>query len=589
MSSGGFNTGDGPAGGSAGKDEEVSAPIARSTAMRCLLLSSHPTVERAAALRAVAGHPEATVVGPGTARPDPRQFDVVVLDGSVPLDSGWVEDLMAAVRVGTRALILAEAGFDFRSFEHAGLSPLSTGVDLPEGEWMAKVANRDHPATRRAPAESALWDRPLALELTGSWDPVVNVNVALRDHCLVADHPFGEGRVAVSGLGRHPGSLHSVFLQTTLRRLLSFRPDVPNESPLGMAIVGYGPYGGMGLYHGMAAEATQGLELVAVCDSEPERRKAAERDFAGVRAYGTLNELASDPDVDVVVVATPPSSHVTISLDLLRAGKHVACEKPLCFTVAEADLLESTATGAGVSLTVNQNRRWDPDFLAVKRAVESGSLGQVFNFETFVGGFEHPCRAWHSDAAVSGGAIYDWGSHYVDWTLQLMRSSPSVVRATGQKRVWHDVTNLDQVRVHMLWDDGREAEFVHSDVAAVRRPKFYLQGTAGTLSGHYRPLRFERLAPGTGYEAEAAHHAEAPVDLVLSRYEPSYGLVETVLPPAPPQRFAFHRNLADHLHFGEPLAVTVRSVKSVVAVLEAATESAAKRGASIVVPGTSSS
>ena len=68
-------------------------------------------------------------------------------------------------------------------------------------------------------------------------------------------------------------------------------------------------------------------------------------------------------------------------------------------------------------LTVYQNRRWDPDFMAVRRAVETGLLGDVFNVETFVGGYEHPCRTWHSDTAVSGGAGYDWGSHHVDWVL----------------------------------------------------------------------------------------------------------------------------------------------------------------------------
>jgi predicted dehydrogenase len=256
----------------------------------------------------------------------------------------------------------------------------------------------------------------------------------------------------------------------------------------------------------------------------------------------------------------------------------VACEKPLCLTVVEADQLIAEAAAAGRALTVHQNRRWDPDFVAIRRAVDAGLLGALFNVETFVGGFAHPCRTWHSDASVSGGAAYDWGSHHIDWVLQLLGAAPRAVQAVGHKRVWHDVTNLDQVRVRMQWADGREAEFFQSDIAAVRRPKFYVQGTSGTLVGTYRTITLERIEPGRGYVATQAHHAEAPAELLLARYEGGAAISETRLPPAPEQPFAFHQNLADHLHLGEPLAVTAASVRQVVAVLEAAQRSSDQGG-----------
>ncbi len=248
--------------------------------------------------------------------------------------------------------------------------------------------------------------------------------------------------------------------------------------------------------------------------------------------------------------------------------------------MVEADQIIATAAAHHRSLTVHQNRRWDPDFVAVRRAVDAGLLGKLFNVETFVGGYAHPCRTWHSDTAVSGGAGYDWGSHYVDWILQLLGGVPQTVQAHGHKRVWHDVTNLDQIRIRMAWPDGREAEFLQSDIAAIRRPKFYVQGTAGTLVGTYRPVTFEHIEPGRGYVATEAHHAEAPADLMLARYETGYGISETRLPPAVEQPFAFHRNLADHLHLGEPLAVTPASVRRVIAVLEAAQRSSTEDGAS---------
>jgi predicted dehydrogenase len=340
----------------------------------------------------------------------------------------------------------------------------------------------------------------------------------------------------------------------------------------------------MGDAHGLAVGATDGLELVAAVDPDPDRRKVAERSFPGIRTCADVADLLGDGDVDLVVVATPPSSHAPLALRLLGAGKHVVLEKPMCLTATDADVLVAEAAAAERVLTVHQNRRWDPDFLALRRAVDAGLVGDVFNVETFVGGFEHPCRAWHSEEAISGGAVYDWGSHHVDWILQLMGATPARVTTTAHKRVWRDVTNHDQLRLRMAWDDGREAEFLQSDIAAIRRPKFWVQGTAGTLAGHYRPVVSERLELGRGYVRDESHHAEAPVPLTLARYESGYGLTETVLPPAPEQRFAFHRNLADHLHLGEPLAVTPQSVRAVITVLEAS-HRAGRSGATVELEG----
>jgi predicted dehydrogenase len=478
----------------------------------------------------------------------------------------------------------------------AGTPVLAIGCDVGEvsaaqpvtrGEVVARVARPEAPLAQRVDPLFPVVDafQPLTMS-DGRAEPVLEVTYRFHDLPAVV----ARGRLVASGLGNTDEALAVPALATVLRRALRpGLPTAPAAGPLGLGIVGYGAYGGMGFVHGTAAASVAGLELVAACDRDPERRKAAEHEFAGVRVHATLEELAADDSVDVALVATPPVSHAAVALLLLRAGKHVAVEKPLCFTVAEAEALMAGAVASGRVLTVNQSRRWDQDFRAVRGAIDDGLLGDVFNVETFVGGFEHPCRAWHSEETVSGGAVYDWGSHHVDWILQLLGGPPSTVVATGHKRVWHDVTNLDQLRVRLQWADGREAEFLSSDVAAVRRPKFWVQGTAGTLVGHYRPLQFERLDPARGYVRSTVHHAEAPADLTLVSYSGGAGgggLAETRLPLPAEQPFAFHRNLADHLLLGDPLAVTPQSAAAVIAVLEAATASAAAGGAQTVLPPT---
>jgi len=105
-----------------------------------------------------------------------------------------------------------------------------------------------------------------------------------------------------------------------------------------------------------------------------------------------------------------------------------------------------------------------------------------------------------------------------------------------------------------------------------------VQGTTGTLVGRYQELAFERVDPARGYVRTDAHHAEAPAALILAGYTSGAGVSEASVPLAPEVPFAFHRNLADHLLLGEPLAVEAQSAREVIAVLEAATRSAAEGG-----------
>ena len=214
-------------------------------------------------------------------------------------------------------------------------------------------------------------------------------------------------------------------------------PDFPTTpvDDLGVGVVGYGPYGGMGYLHGLAASETDGLALVAAADPVPERLDAARVDFPDLRPHGSAEALAHDDSVDIAIVATPPVHHADLARQLLRAGKHVVVEKPMCLTAADADDIIELARSVDRVITVHQSRRWDTDWLAIRRVIDRGDLGDVFNIETFVGGFEHPCRAWHSEDSVSGGAVYDWGSHHIDWIIQHYGTAPSRVLCTTHTRV----------------------------------------------------------------------------------------------------------------------------------------------------------
>ncbi|MGH7698409.1 MAG: Gfo/Idh/MocA family protein, partial [Candidatus Dormibacteria bacterium] len=339
---------------------------------------------------------------------------------------------------------------------------------------------------------------------------------------------------------------------------------------LGVGMVGFGA---IGAEHAAAIEQVAGLELRAVCDRDRERLEAALQGAPQARATG-LEEMLASEEVDLVVVSTPPNTHAQIAEQALEAGKHLVLEKPFCLTVAEADRLLGLAEARRVTLTVYQNRRWDPDFLALKDLVDQGRLGQVFHLEAFVGGYGHPCHFWHSHQPVSGGVIFDWGSHYVDWILQLIPGEVTRVAASRHKLVWRDVTNDDHFEIRMTFAGGAEAVFTHSDIAAARKPKWYVLGTQGAAVGHWRRGTILTRGRSGLVEEERLPVTELPCELHVLTPDGSGECHDQILSlPAPPPQ-AFYRNLAGHLLADEPLAVSAASARRSVAVMEAATQAA---------------
>ena len=345
----------------------------------------------------------------------------------------------------------------------------------------------------------------------------------------------------------------------------------PARRPVRVGLLGYGA---IGHEHSRAARAVAGLELAAVCDTSPERLTAARDAAPGVRGYLDHDDLLADEGIDLVVISTPPSTHAEWALRAIESGKHVVVEKPFALRTEEADAVLEAASARNLLAVVYQNRRFDPDHLAVKRLVESGRVGEVFQLETFVGGYGHPCNLWHSDEGVSGGAFYDWGSHVLDQILDLMPGEISYVTAANHKRRWFDVTNADHSRVSVRFDNGVEAEFMHSDLAAALKPRWYVLGSQGAVVGQWRTERvLSRSDIGTLVE-----DVLAPADSVpLMELHAADGSVTRIATPDP-QSYGFHRELVNRLQLGLPMTVTGEQSRRVLAVMEAARASAADSG-----------
>ncbi len=258
-------------------------------------------------------------------------------------------------------------------------------------------------------------------------------------------------------------------------------------------------------------------------------------------------------------------------------------EKPFCLTTSEADEMIQLADQKQLALTVYQCRRWDPDFLAIQQVLKRGTIGTPFHVETFIGGYAHPCDYWHSHEPISGGVFYDWGSHYLDWILQLIPNPVISVRATEHKRVWHDVTNADHSVVHLRFAGGQEAEFMHSDIAAAMKPKWYILGEQGAIVGHWRQETVKtRRWSGDLIEERLAPSEALPTLTVFTRELGGAIHEQRLMVPQQPF-YPFHRNLANHLHNGEPLVVPPQESRRNIAVMETAKRSAELGGETIEI------
>jgi len=500
---------------------------------------------------------------------DLSPYDVVVTENTAAF-AGDKEQLSKFVHGGGGWLGLLRPS-DEPLPDMFGVQPSPAG---PTAELRILFKNPDHPIATRLPDAFYVNCRYQALDKTTEDAEIILYADWQYQHSPVLVHRSArEGQVACTTLQAYD---HPVIQQIFYRILRQLSGQPISDRTLGVGLLGYAQ--SVGQPHGLGIEATPGLILRAACDLDKERLRQAQQDFPEVKTYDSADGLAKDPEVEVVIVATPPNTHAKLSLQMMAAGKHVVCEKPLALNRKETAAMVEMAEKQQVHLSCHQNRRWDVDYLAIMQALADGLIGDLFYLETFVGGFNHPCGYWHSHDAISGGTSYDWGAHYLDWVVSLIPERVTGVVSSRQNRVWHDVTNADQERIQIRFAGGQEAEFIHSDIAAVRKPKWYLLGTEGAIVGYWRDVSTYEIDPVLYFRQHDIPATEMVPDLTVHRRHHSGQIVTQKLALPEKEHYLYHRNLADHLLTGEPIVAPLDDSVRVVGILEAAARSAANGG-----------
>ncbi len=246
---------------------------------------------------------------------------------------------------------------------------------------------------------------------------------------------------------------------------------------LNVALLGYGLAGRV--FHAPLIAATPGLRLHTVVSSAPERVAEA---HPQARVLADPEQAFADPDIDLVVIATPNDTHAPLALRALARGRHVVVDKPFALDVAQAREMIAAADAAGRVLSVFHNRRWDADFLSLRGLVEAGALGRIAELHSHFDRFrpQVPDR-WRDRPGPGAGLWYDLGPHLVDQALQLFGAPLAVHADLGQQR--EGAQTVDYVHVQLRYAHQRVLLHAGSLVPG-HGLRFAVHGSGGSWLKH---------------------------------------------------------------------------------------------------------
>ena len=251
---------------------------------------------------------------------------------------------------------------------------------------------------------------------------------------------------------------------------------------LRVGVIGYGLGGAA--FHAPFIAATPGLQLSAIVTRDADRQRTAARNYPGVRIIDDVAQLWDGSlGLDLVTISTPNRTHVPLALAAIAAGMHVVVDKPLAPSSGEAREVAEAARQRGLLIIPFQNRRWDGDFLTLRRLLAESALGDPIRFESR---FERwrpvPTRGWRERGAPdeAGGLLFDLGSHLIDQALLLFGPVRDVYAHFDRRRPGVDAD--DDTFVALTHVSGVRSHLYMSAVAAQAAPRFRLLGRSAAYT-----------------------------------------------------------------------------------------------------------
>jgi predicted dehydrogenase len=321
-----------------------------------------------------------------------------------------------------------------------------------------------------------------------------------------------------------------------------------------VGVVGYSGAYNMGRKH-LEEMQKAGMTPTAVCEVAPQRLDAAREEFPGIETYSSMSAMLRKSDVDLLAIITPHNTHAKLAMQALKAGRHAVLEKPMAITTQECDALLAAARRKRVLVTTYHNRHWDGNIMNALRKVRSGVIGEVVRVEGRAGRYGNPGDWWRASRRISGGTLYDWGVHILEYSLQLIDAQMTEISGFARtgfwapKTKWKSDTNEDEAFFTVRFKGGQWLTLRITNIDS--NPKqgvVEITGTKGSMTFDHR-----------GWEI-ITHDGENEVR--TSGANPKN------------QGWRFYKNVAEHLARGKQLVITPEWGRRMIHVLDLAGKSA---------------
>jgi scyllo-inositol 2-dehydrogenase (NADP+) len=353
--------------------------------------------------------------------------------------------------------------------------------------------------------------------------------------------------------------------------------------PIRTAVLGYGFAGR--IFHSPFIYAVPGLELAAIVQRHGDN---AATDYPNTRILRSVEEAFADPAIDLIVVATPNDAHFELAKAALLAGKHVVIDKPFTATSAEARELITLATQQGKVLAPFHNRRFDGDFVTLRKLAAEGTLGRITLVDSHFDRYRPIQRVgtWKEAGGLVNGLLFDLGPHLLDQALALY-GAPSFI--TASVRSDRDVTAIDDafdivLDYQLQPERGLRYECHATMIAAEPAPRFRVHGTHGSY------LKFGLDPQEAALLAGARPPQLGSQQPWLPEAESAWGTLALAPNPAEPTKLDRHKittEVGDYRHFYvsvrdailgvSPLAIPAEDAYRTIRLLELAVQSSSEK------------
>jgi scyllo-inositol 2-dehydrogenase (NADP+) len=337
--------------------------------------------------------------------------------------------------------------------------------------------------------------------------------------------------------------------------------------PINTALLSYGMSGEV--FHGPLLMANPGFHLSAVVQRKSD---SAHQHYPSIKVIRTVDEVIQDPDIELVIVNTPNETHFPFAVKAMEAGKHVVVEKPFTVTVKEADELIELSKKKNKILTAFQNRRWDGEFLTLKKVINENMVGRIVELEAHYDRFRNyiESNTWKEEEGTGKGILYNLGSHMLDQVLDLFGMPVEVDARVGIQRPGGRVDDFYDIRFQY---DGLLVIIKSSYLVREQGPRYILQGTEGSfvassgIDPQEQALKEKKIPGGAGWGA-ADKESWGKLNTTIQGLHVE-GKIETI----PGNYMGFYNNLYEVIREGKPMAVKPEQARDVIKLIEAAYES----------------